>query len=255
MKVAIVGVGAMGGALAKGLANKGVGLILENPQNTRVSKLAKQLSAELINDPADLPSHHPDIVLLVTPAPITLEVAKTLTNLPDTVPVISSAAGVKLADLKNALPWNPLAAMIPNTPVAVNDGAIGLTFDPKISTEDKTKITNLLAKLGAVIPVSEDKLDIVGVVGGCGPAYVDVMMDALSDAAVAHGLDRPTAYRLAAAMVKGSGSLALTAKQAPALLRDQVTSPGGTTIKGVLALEKNGFRNAVIEAVNKSAGK
>lgn len=253
MKIGIIGVGAMGSALAKGLAKSNVDLVLQNPNNPRVSKLADQIHATLVHDTKGLASTKPNMVMLVTPAPITLEIAKTLTALPDTVPVISSAAGVKLADLKNVLPWHPLARIIPNTPVAVNDGAIGLTFGDNVKENDQKAIQDLLSKLGAVMPVSEDKLDIVGVIGGCGPAYVDVFMDALSDAAVAHGLDRQTAYQLAAAMIKGSGALALQSGQAPALLRDEVTSPAGTTIKGVLALEKDGFRHAVIDAVNHSA--
>lgn len=253
MKVGIIGVGAMGGAIAQGLAKHDVDLVLQNPENPRVTKLAEQIHAQLVHDTKGLAAAKPDLVMLVTPAPITLEVAKTLTALPDSVPVISSAAGVKLADLKNVLPWHPLAAIIPNTPVAVNDGAIGLTFGDNVKEDDQQAIKDLLSKLGAVIPVPEDKLDIVGVIGGCGPAYVDVFMDALSDAAVAHGLDRKTAYQLAAAMVKGSGALALQSGQAPALLRDEVTSPAGTTIKGVLALEKDGFRHAVIDAVAHSS--
>lgn len=255
MKIGIIGVGAMGGAIAQGLAHQNHNLVLENPVNPRVSELAAQIKATLVHDPQALAAAKPDLVFLVTPAPITLEVAKTLTDLPDSVPVISSAAGVKLADLKNILPWHPLAAIIPNTPVAINQGAIGLSFDNGVDEKTQKLIVDLLSKLGTVIPVSEDKLDIVGVVGGCGPAYVDVFMDALSDAAVAHGLDRKTAYQLAGAMVNGSGALALKSGLTPSALRDQVTSPGGTTIKGVLALEKDGLRHAVIDAVNQSAGK
>ncbi len=103
-----------------------------------------------------------------------------------------------------------------------------------------------------MITVPESQLGIVGVVGGCGPAFVDVFMDALGDAAVKYGLDRQTAYQLIASMVKGSGALAYHSKLTPAQLRDQVTSPGGTTIRGVEALEKAGFRYAVIDAVNKA---
>ncbi len=112
----------------------------------------------------------------------------------------------------------------------------------------------VLDSLGDVIEVPERQLDIIGVIGGCGPAFVDVMMDAMSDAAVKHGLDRQTAYEVIASMVKGTGTLAYDSKLAPALLRDQVTSPAGTTIKGVEALEKNGFRYAMMDAVNKANG-
>ncbi|WP_429971878.1 pyrroline-5-carboxylate reductase dimerization domain-containing protein [Fructilactobacillus sp. Tb1] len=94
----------------------------------------------------------------------------------------------------------------------------------------------------------------VGTVAGCGPAFVDVFLGALSDAAVQNGLDRETSYQVAAAMVMGSAKMALDTKLNPAELKDQVTSPGGSTIKGVVALDANGFRNAVNQAVNKANG-
>ena len=145
--------------------------------------------------------------------------------------------------------------MIPNTPVAVNAGTIGLTLPEEIPEENANKIITFLELLGDVIPVSEEQLEIVGVIGGCGPAFVDVFMDAMSDGAVANGMGRQTAYRLISSMVKGTGKLVFDTKKLPAELRDQVTSPAGTTIKGVLALEKNRFRYAVIDAINKAAGK
>lgn len=109
-----------------------------------------------------------------------------------------------------------------------------------------------MSQLGDVIPVKEDQLSIVGTIGGCGPAFVDVFLDALGDAGVLNGLPRDLTNTLAASMVKGSASLAYESKTAPAILRDQVCSPGGTTIQGVASLEQNGFRYAVIDAVNKA---
>lgn len=101
-----------------------------------------------------------------------------------------------------------------------------------------------------MISVKENQLSIVGTIGGCGPAFVDVFLDALGDAGVLNGMPRDLANKVAASMVKGSASLAYQSDLVPAQLRDQVCSPGGTTIKGVARLEKNGFRNAVIEAIN-----
>ena len=143
--------------------------------------------------------------------------------------------------------------MIPNTPVSVNAGTIGLSLDPKFDKPVKDTIVQLLNDLGDVVLVSEEQLDIVGVIGGCGPAFVDVFMDAMSDAAVKHGLNRQTAYRLIASMVKGSGALAYETHQSPATLRDQVASPAGTTIRGLAALEKHGFRYGVIDAVDQAS--
>ena len=255
MEIAIIGVGNMGSAIIRGLVNQHQDTIVAmNPENPRVSSLAKELGFKLFNQYDQLVADRPDIVILTTPASVTTKVAGQLSDLKSSTIVISSAAGVKLADLAKVLPNRSLAAIIPNTPVAVNAGAIGLAYGQDLSADVKEKIQKALGQLGDLIVVPEDQLDIVGIVGGCGPAFVDVFMDAMSDAAVKYGLSRQTAYQLVASMVKGSGKLAADSRQAPALLRDQVTSPGGTTIRGVEALEKAGFRYAVINAVNKANG-
>lgn len=256
MKIAIAGAGNMGSAILTGLKAAGqTELLALNPVNPRVSEFATANQIELVHTPADLIAKHPAVVILTTPAPITLDVARQLADLPADTLLISAAAGVKLADLQAALPNHGLAAMIPNTPVAVNAGTIGLALGSTLTAAQTTTITGLLDQLGDVIKVKEADLDIIGVVGGCGPAFVDVLMDAFADAAVKHGLNRQTAYQVVASMVKGSGSLATATGLAPALLRDQVTSPGGTTIQGVSALEAHGFRGAAIAAIDAAAGK
>ena len=92
----------------------------------------------------------------------------------------------------------------------------------------------------------------IGSVGGSAPAFVDVFIEALSDAAVLYGIDRKSSYQIVEQMIKGSAELALETGKHPAELKDGVTSPGGTTIKGIAALEANGFRHAVIEAVKQT---
>ena len=253
MKVMVVGVGNMGSAIIKGLLNTKEDQVMGmNPVNPRVSALAKKFNFPLYHSCEEVVSQKPDVVILTTPAPVTLKVLSKLSDLDKNVAIISAAAGIKLADIATIFPANPLAAIIPNTPVAVNAGTIGLAFSDELAAPDYDRIHHVLEQLGDIITVPEEQLGIVGVVGGCGPAFVDVFMDALGDAAVKYGLNRQTAYRLIASMVKGSGTLAYESKLTPAQLRDQVTSPGGTTIRGVEALEKAGFRYAIIDAVNKA---
>lgn len=254
-KIAIVGVGAMGSAIAKGLANtKRYQLIGLNPVNPRVEKLGEELSMTVVTKPADLIELSPDMVILTTPAPLTIKIAASLADLPNGTAMVSAAAGISQEELAASLNGQPLATMIPNTPVAVNAGAIGLALGKGIDQSASALINEVLGSLGTVIPVKEADLDVVGVIGGCGPAFVDVMMDALSDGAVKHGLNRQVAYQVIAAMVTGTGKLALETGLAPALLRDQVASPGGTTIRGIDTLEQHGFRAGLIEAVDKASG-
>lgn len=255
MKIAVVGAGSMGGAILKGLKRAEAGeLVALNPANPRVAKLAAEVGFDYVQTAADLVAAAPNVVILTTPAPITTKVAASLTELSKDTLVISAAAGVALADLQAALPGFPLVRMIPNTPVAVNSGAIAVTPAPDLAAEAKQLADQVLGQLGELIEVREDQLELSGVIGGCGPAFVDVFMDAMGDAAVKYGLDRATANRLVASMVQGSGALAVATGETPSNLRDQVTSPGGTTIRGVEALEKAGFRYAVIDAVNKGLG-
>ena len=230
--IAVIGVGSMGSAIIKGLVNTNqFNIIGENPDNPRVTKLQQDLGFTVVNNNQEL------------------------SQLPVSTTVISAAAGVSLKELQSVITDATVATMIPNTPVAVNAGTIGLALPEEITDKKSNKIIAFLKLLGDVIPVSENQLDIVGVIGGCGPAFVDVFMDAMSDGAVANGMSRQTAYRLISSMVKGTGKLAFDTNKLPAELRDQVTSPAGTTIKGVMALEKNQFRYAVIDAINKAAGK
>jgi pyrroline-5-carboxylate reductase len=255
MKITVVGVGNMGSAIIKGLINTKEDTISGlNPTNPRVAKLAKKLGFLLFNTPAAALKFKPDVIILTTPANVTVAVAKELAGIDPATIIISAAAGITQKQLQEVLPDNQISTIIPNTPVSVNAGTIGLALPINSDDQAEAKISHVLNQLGDVIIVPEGQLDIVGVVGGCGPAFVDVFMDAMSDAAVKHGLNRQTAYKLIASMVKGSGSLAYDTGMAPAVLRDQVTSPGGTTIKGVEALEKHGFRYGVIDAVNKANG-
>lgn len=245
----------MGSAILKGLCQtKQFELSAMNPVNPRVEKLTRSLQVPLVNTPAEVADLTPDIVILTTPAPLTVAVAKELAFLDNQTIFVSAAAGISHDELATVLSGKVIANIIPNTPVEVNAGTIGLFLPAETNAVAEERLMMVLNRLGDVIRVDESQLDIIGVVGGCGPAFVDVMMDAMSDAAVKHGLNRQTAYQVIASMVKGTGTLAYNSKLAPALLRDQVTSPAGTTIKGVAALEKHAFRYAVIDAVNKASG-
>lgn len=254
MKIAVIGVGNMGSAIMTGLAHKTKdGLIAFNPANPRVDQFAAKIGAQRMTEVTELVAAQPDLLIFTTPAPVTVDVAKQFTDLNDVL-VLSATAGVSIVDLQTALPNASVSRMIPNIPVAVNAGTIGVTLDPGLSNDQRQSLRTVIAALGDIIDVKESQLDIVGTVGGCSPAFVDVMMDALSDGAVMEGLDRKTAYQIVASMVKGSGTLAYESKEAPAVLRDQVASPGGTTIRGIAALEQGGFRSALIEAIKASCG-
>ncbi|KRK58264.1 pyrroline-5-carboxylate reductase [Fructilactobacillus fructivorans] len=249
MKIGVLGAGHMGSAIIKGLVNKYDPhdiFVKGHHVTSELKDLSKTLGFTIVDDdfPSDL-----NVLFVTTPAPITVSVLKN-TKLPDQTVIVSAAQGVTEAEINAVHKNNSVVCIVPNIPVAVNAGCIAVGESDHANEDDVKTALKVVENLGTLIKTSNQNLGIVGTVAGCGPAFVDVFMDALADAAVQNGLNRETAFKVAASMVQGSGKLALDTGISPATLKDQVTSPGGSTIKGVVALDATGFRNAVNKAVN-----
>ena len=164
--------------------------------------------------------------------------------------VVSIAAGIPIAKLEGALPIGTrVVRVMPNTPCLIGRGASGLATGSAASTDDARLISELLATVGLVETVPEPLLDAVTGLSGSGPAYVFQMIEALSDGGVKMGLPRAIATRLAAQTLVGAAEMLLTTGQHPGALKDSVTSPGGTTIAGLHAMELGGVRAALMDAV------
>jgi len=172
---------------------------------------------------------------------------------------ISVCAGVKTSTIQSRLDMRRYGGAscvvkccraMPNTPCLIGSGAVAVCFGPDVTKEEAANVKRLFEAVGTVFEVKEDQMDAVTGLSGSGPAFVYMMIEALSDAGVRGGLPRETALGLAAQTVYGSASMVLETKLHPAILKEQVTSPGGTTIEGVAALERHGFRNAVMSAVD-----
>jgi pyrroline-5-carboxylate reductase len=164
--------------------------------------------------------------------------------------VISIAAGVPLATLAAGLGAGPrLVRVMPNTPCLVGAGASGYCLGPGATAADGELVGQLFSAVGLAFAVSESLLDAVTGLSGSGPAFVYLMIEALSDGGVRVGLPRDVALALAAQTVRGAAEMVLTTGEHPAVLKDAVTSPGGTTIAGLAALESGGARSALIAAV------
>ena len=163
---------------------------------------------------------------------------------------ISIAAGIPLDRLEAALPGARIVRAMPNTPCLVGAGATAFFAGANVATAERAAARALFEAVGTCWEApSEGLLDAVTGLSGSGPAYVFVFMEALGDAGVRMGLPREAAYQLAFQTVLGAAKLALETGRHPAVLKDQVTSPGGTTIAGLERLEAGGFRAAVYEAV------
>jgi pyrroline-5-carboxylate reductase len=163
--------------------------------------------------------------------------------------VVSIAAGVTLGRLCDGLKTNRVIRVMPNTPALVGQGAAAYSLGSGATGADGQLVGQLMGAVGQAFQVDEKLLDAVTGLSGSGPAFVYLMIEALSDGGVRMGLPRDVSAALAAQTVKGAAEMVLTSGEHPAALKDKVTSPGGTTIAGLAALEDRGLRAALIAAV------
>ncbi len=144
--------------------------------------------------------------------------------------------------------------VMPNTPAQIGEGVFLFEETHSLDMDERMCMMDAFSKLGKVCELPSHLMGIGGAVTGCGPAFIDLYIEAMGDAAVKYGIPRQTAYELVSATVKGSAALQLETGKHPGELKDAVCSPGGSTIRGVTALEEKGFRNACIEAIDAIMG-
>ena len=168
--------------------------------------------------------------------------------------IVSIAAGIRLSQLEDQLPAGTrVIRVMPNTPCLIGAGASGISAGSHATTADLDLVSELLESVGIVEAIPETLMDALTGLSGSGPAYVFQIIEALSDGGVRMGLSRTTATRLAAQTLLGAARMVLETGDHPAQLKDAVTSPAGTTIAGVHALETGGLRAALMNAVKSAA--
>jgi pyrroline-5-carboxylate reductase len=196
------------------------------------------------------------VVLAVKPNQVQAVIAEIRDGITSSHLILSIAAGVTLARLEEVLPEGTrVVRVIPNTPALVGASATAYAPGRAARVEDNRLVHRLFIAVGSAVELKEPLLDAVTGLSGSGPAYVFLVMEAMSDGGVAAGLPRDVATRLAAQTLFGSAQMVLETGQHPAVLRETVTSPGGTTVEGLHELEKAGVRAALISAVRSAADK
>lgn len=259
MKLTIIGAGKMGEALARGMLHAGLlvpqDLTLADVAGEQVQALATVLGAQAVTENAVAVNGASVVILAVKPSIVPIACQQIALALAPQTTVLSIAAGVTLRQVAVALQRDDviLARAMPNTPCLVGAGAIGLSLASQAPASARETLVRLLSSLGLVVEVPEALLDAVTALSGSGPAYIAILMEALADGGVLMGLPRATAEQLAAQTVMGTARLVQETGQHPAQVKDAVSSPGGTTIAGIAALEEQGFRNAIISAVRAAA--
>lgn len=252
MQLGIIGGGVMGEALLSRLLAENIYLaqqvIVSDPQSSRREYLTQQYQVQITADNQVVVDQASTLLLAIKPQLFEPVTAQLSTKKSDQV-VLSILAGVPLSRLESAFPGQPVVRSMPNTPATIGAGMTAIAAGQQAKPEHLQLARRIFTAVGEVVEVPEAMLDAVTGLSGSGPGYVAVMIEALIDGGVAAGLPRPIASQLAIQTVRGTAELLQTKGLHPAQLKDQVTSPGGTTIAGIARLEQAGFRSALIEAV------
>jgi pyrroline-5-carboxylate reductase len=260
LTIGFLGAGKMATALARGFIRAEI----VSPKEIFASDLSeaartaftKETGAKTTASSADVLQFASALILAVKPDQVAGVLAEQHGNFTNEHLLISIAAGVTLAKMEAALPAGArVIRVMPNTPALVGEAAAAFALGKSATAADGELAKKLLSAVGIAFQVKEPLLDAVTGLSGSGPAYVYQFIEALSDGGVAAGLPRDIATKLAAQTVLGAAKMVLETGQHPGALKDQVTSPGGTTIEGLHELEKGKLRGVVMSAVRAATEK
>ncbi|WP_373541884.1 pyrroline-5-carboxylate reductase [Chamaesiphon sp.] len=252
VKLGVIGGGVMGTAIVSRLIDRGTyqntDILISEPSLQQQQALHHQYGVQVTGD-NNLAATAQVLLLAIKPQ-IFDRVIADLTRLErPTQLIISILAGVSIAQLERAFPDRAVIRAMPNTPATVGMGIAAISTGTSVQPQQLDLATQIFQAVGEVVTVTESLMDAVTGLSGSGPAYIAIAIEALADGGVAAGLPRPIADRLALQTVLGTAALLKETNLHPAILKDRVTSPGGTTIAGIAKLEQAGFRSAIIQAV------
>jgi pyrroline-5-carboxylate reductase len=257
VKLGVIGGGVMGSAIISRLLSQGTyqstDILVSEPTLQQQESIQQQYGVQVTDD-NNLAAMAPVLLLAVKPQIFSRVVADLSASNPTQL-VVSILAGVSISQLERAFPDRSVVRAMPNTPATVGMGMTAISAGTHVRAAQLDLATQIFQAIGEVVTVPESLMDAVTGLSGSGPAYVAIAIEALADGGVAAGLSRSIADRLALQTVLGTAQLLNESNLHPAQLKDRVTSPGGTTIAGIVKLEQLGFRSALIEAVIAAANR
>jgi len=258
-RIGFVGAGQMATALAGGIAanHADVGFSIFDPSDAAAESFSNAVGTDRVTrleSNAEVFADSDIVFLAVKPqyfplAVVASEIGPVVDGRESGPIVVSVMAGVTIEKIQEHTLVKSIARVMPNTPCLVGEGAMAVAFSETVDNENRDAICGFLASTGIVLRVEEGKLDAVTGLSGSGPAFVFEFIDAMSSGGVKCGLTREVSMKLAIQTVLGAAKLAAETGEHPVVLRDRVTSPGGTTIAGLKAMSENGLEGAVIAAV------
>ncbi len=252
--IAVIGAGNMGTSLLRGILNAKLAphdkIIASGTHSAKLEKLGSKWKINHTLDNVEATQFADIVMLCVKPYTIGKVLDEIQSTLRENQMVISIAAGVTIDSiLQRTGKNNPVVRAMPNIASTVDEGATAVSFG-RFATEEHQRIAiSIFEAVGEVVVVEESQLDAVTGLSGSGPAYIYMVIEALIDGGVKMGLPRDIATKLAVQTVLGSAKLVKESNLHPAILRDQVTTPGGTAINAVHELESHGLRSMLINAV------
>jgi pyrroline-5-carboxylate reductase len=251
--IGFIGAGQMARALAKGFVEAGLvkpeQIVASDPVPAAAQEFAAQVAAKTLPSNLAVVERASVIFLATKPQSMAAVFAELSGKVSPDKLFVSIAAGVPIAKLSEGLKSPRVVRVMPNTPALVGEGASAYALGPGATAADSQLVGQLLSAVGKALVVEEKLLDAVTGLSGSGPAFVYVMIEALSDGGVRMGLPRDVAAALAAQTVRGAAAMVIETGEHTSVLKDRVASPGGTTIAGLQVLEDRGLRAALIAAV------
>lgn len=254
-KIGFIGTGNMASAMIHGMMATGTypaaSVVLFNRSPLKADKIAEKFSGmAVVSSEREVAENAKYLLLGVKPyqyQEVIEKIKEAIT--PDHV-IITIAAGLSIENVRYWFGDDvKVARTMPNTPAQVMAAMTAVTFSDRMEEEERTWVLNFLKSFGSVELIDEKLMDAVPAISGSSPAYMFQMIEAMADEGVRQGFQRDQAYRMAAQAMMGAGKMVLETGLHPGILKDQVTSPGGTTIEAIKTLEENGFRAAVMRAM------
>ncbi len=251
MKIGIIGTGNMGGALMDAFAlDKGNTMRAYNLGRDKLEAVCTRTGAIPTNSVLEVIDGADLILLAVKPIVMPSVLQEIAPVISQEQIVVSIAVGLTLKSYIEVLGADKkIVRAMPNTPAAVQAGMTAFSFGDQITKEEQAKVLQLFSLAGDTAIVPERLMNAVSALTGSSPAYVYMFIEAMADAGCYAGVPREQAYQMAAQAVLGAAKMVLETGKHPGVLKDEVCSPGGTTIRAVSELEKRGMRSAVIEAI------
>lgn len=256
-KLGIIGAGSMGSAIATGVSKAQIynakNVILLDSNDDKLEKLKNDHGFTTTKSIKDFVEMQPDYIIIAVKPKDIRSLLTDLDGIKNSAALISIAAGIKLESFEEYFPDNPILRAMPNTPTQIGAGATVIAPNIAVSEKQLEEVLNIFKTLGLALVMDESKINAVTALSGSGPAYVFLMIEAMTEAAVSLGLEEEAAKDLAEMTVYGASKLVIDSKEEASNLRVKVTSPGGTTQAALESFNNSDFRTIVHNAMEAAA--